>query len=91
MRLLIAIALLIHSSCTESTGERVSAGAIIRAVDAAECPLTCQDASLPALTHSCPALPCLSIFNCTAPDGILRCKCELPVGTPHYIADCFGP
>lgn len=51
-------------------------------------PPTCP---LSALTHSCPALPCLGVFDCAAPDGLIRCKCELPVGTPHYIAECIGP
>ena len=96
MRYAIAVVLLAvgcsHSDVGPDAESQGCAGAICRP-DAAD---TCPDASgtscpLPALTHSCPALPCLAVFDCAAPDGLLRCKCELPVGTPHYIADCIGP
>jgi hypothetical protein len=48
---------------------------------------------LPALTHPCAALPCLSIEDCTiaTPESPPRCKCPLGVGTPPYVAECYGP
>jgi hypothetical protein len=47
---------------------------------------------LPALTHPCAALPCLSIEDCTiaTPESPPRCKCPLGVGTPPYVAECYG-
>jgi hypothetical protein len=48
---------------------------------------------LPTLSHNCNDLPCLTL-DCTVttdPTQAPRCKCTLPVGTPLYVASCYGP
>jgi hypothetical protein len=46
---------------------------------------------LPTISHTCDQLPCLTL-DCTVTTSgdAPRCKCTLPVGTPLYVADCYG-